>query len=435
MGDGKKETIQNFFLSIISKICAYLIILILGNYYTQNDYGQAFYGLAIIGILNTIFFMGLPQALVPYIVKQKNANAILWGYFAVSLVVMILGIVISPGWLYPLLIVFPFNLLHKIELAILQARHKHNLLQVSNLNAVMIPLILVFILRNSGVDGIVMAYAAGTMITAILTLFFANPFVLRLQGKIKFKAFLGQAFPVWLIGLSFMVLGWIDSSILGIFNPYSDVAIYNISSSISSVIHILPISISLFLLTRSAQLSNKMGTAVLHRSIRISFSSSLIISIILVSLMDHILALFLPKYVSATLYITVLIVGIVFHSVYYLFYTNAIGKQNVSQCVKPMLSAMIVNIVLDIIFIPTLGVLGVVIATVLAHFTAFSLFIIQSKSYKYMLIVILMGLIVLPAFIGIYGLLLVIPGLYLCLVMDLIRIDDINSVKNSILSK
>jgi len=435
----KRNLIITFFLRGASKIVTYFLLLILANYFAVAEYGKAFYYLSYFQLLITIILFGAPFSIVPFLTKRKFSNEIFSLLFYISILAGAILLIVSqikPNLLpisiiLPLSISLPFISYHRYQLAALQSRHKHHLNQLSYLILMIIPLLFAYSLRKYNASGIIIAYALGFIFTPIITCFFLRENLLsKLVVKIKLsfiKQFVPLASYTSIVMVSFLVLSWIDVILLGFIKTSTDVARYHIAFLISNVIVIIPQSISMWMLTRSTQLSNtKYSVPVLRRAIRITILLSVCVMIVLSSFLSTILSIFLPLYKGIEPYAIILSMGVVFYSVYLLGYVHLTGNFKQKKVIFPMVLTLALNILLDILLIPKYNLYGITIATLIAHFVAFILISSMLSLLKHNLPIILIAFFIpLSYYLGYYGVLMLIPAIIVLFALKLLKLTDI----------
>src|SRR3989344_255367 len=104
MHSDKKNVVYFFGLNIISKAFSYFLLLVFANLYTPLDYGKSAF---IFSMFNLVFFfsyLGLPDALVPWIIKKKDVSSIFYFLLIVTLIFTGIGALISIS--YPIILPF-----------------------------------------------------------------------------------------------------------------------------------------------------------------------------------------------------------------------------------------------------------------------------------------------------------------------------------------
>jgi len=433
----RKSTFYYMFFRLISKFITYFLLLILANLYLVDDYGKASFVLSVYYLLNNFIFLGLPLAFVPFIVKKKHIKSIFNFLLVLTIISTVAGVILSLKyiWLLPLALSIPFYFFANICFSIFRAKHRHHLVQFFELGMIITPLILVLIFRNLGFKGIVWAYSVGFILSSVFAMLYIRKELAKLVSgkKIKnifagIKPYLKQAIPVAFIGISFSILGRLDSTILGMLSTYENVAKYNIAMPIAELITIMPFGIGMFLLTKTAEIGNKKSSKeILDKAVRLSFSMCLIASVIICSLIGLLLRLLFPKYIGTEFYVMILLMGLVLNSIYILVYSYLVGKMESKKALFPIILSVVVNIALDIALIPKFGLLGICIGTTIAQFTAF---ILLARNYWKILFFI--PFIPLSFYLGYYGILVILVLVPLLFLFKMIRIDDIKTIQRTI---
>jgi len=442
--DHKKNIIYYGTFSIISKIITYVILLVFANLYLPSDYGEARFYLSIYYLITALLFFGLPQSIVPFYHKDRTKmSSIFTSYLVLIIIASLIGIGLF--WNKPALLALDLSMLFYFLVfffsGLLQAEHKHGMYQFffTLMQAFILALSFLFVGKSSG--GIIycfaLSYIAGGLIISAIYL---KRFYSLIDFRIDYPFLLEYAkysIVFVVIGYSFMILSWIDSSILGWLGTFDDVAVYNVASQLAFVITLIPISISMFLLTRvSSSKDENISMGVLKRSLRISFFLSMICAIILASLIGIITKIFFPVYHGKIeLLFMMLLIGLASYCIYYLIYTYYAGKLQPGKVLVPIVFGTFVNVILDIMLIPKFGVYGVVFATLLAHLICFTLLLSNAGLLKgFWIAYILLLFVPLSYYLRYYGLLTLIFAVPLFFVFKLIETEDIKIVVDTLKS-
>ena len=260
MPKGKKETFFVFLMMLSSKVITYFLLLLLGNYFIKDSFGKASFVLSMYLIATYFCNLGGGEIFISWLVRKKDVHSVFYFLLSLNLLVTLLGIILSINhlWLLPLILAIPFNFINLVGQVILRSKHKYHLAQLFILLGSVATLGGVFIFRVFGELGILLGYSLGYFVPAILALAVTKKEFIAIASKVQLKlpeiiSYVKKGFIISLIFLSFSFLGWIDSIILGIMSTFENVAKYNIAGPISNVITLIPISLSMFLLTRSAE--------------------------------------------------------------------------------------------------------------------------------------------------------------------------------------
>ena len=320
IAEGKKETVYAFAYSLASKAVTYLVLLVFANLYLAEEYGAGSFAFNIRNIVTIVAFIGIPDALIPFIVKKKKIGAILKTLILINLAVLLAGIVIAfrEPWIWPLVLTYPLVMLNSVGMAVWRAKSRYDIPYKAGFYSIILTLVAAYLLSGYGRVGVLGAYAAGNLISFIWTVYpIRGEIIGGFSGKLNFdeaKNYLKVAMVVVIIGSLFVINGWVNSTLLGIFGTYEQVADFGVSSSLAGIISIIPLSLSMFILTRASQIRSKIKSkAVLYRTVRISFFLSLLAAIALTTIIPTILHVFFPKYIDSAIYVFVFNIGMVFY--------------------------------------------------------------------------------------------------------------------------
>tara|TARA_Y100000310_G_scaffold344360_1_gene456733 strand:- start:9398 stop:10765 length:1368 start_codon:yes stop_codon:yes gene_type:complete len=448
IGKGKKETVYFFGWNVVSKIVTYVVLLVLANIFAVEAYGKASYAFSIFNLVLLFLLIGLPHTFVSWHIKKKDSGSVVYFLSLASLLFVILGLIIFWGtlWIIPLVVALPFFLIKSIGESFFRINHKHHMVQAVGVLGMVFYLIFLFLFRKSGEVGIISAFAVSYIFVSLVVLVMNYGNFSEVYRKFAIdigsvREYFRKGVVTALIAASFAFLGWIDSFILGILSTYKNVADYNIAGAISGIIVTIPLSLSMFLLTRSAEVGGiKKSKAILYRILRISFSFSLLSAIVLVSFMPILLKIFFPKYVGVGPFVMVLLLSLLFYAIHYTISTYYSGRLEPEMVLVPIVFAALLNIILDVVLIPQYGVFGITVATLIAHFSAMFLLLVKSKMVDYLLPVVLMSSFVWAAYVlGIFGLLLLVPVIPLLFFSEMLTREDweifVDVLKNSVSKK
>ena len=437
---GGKETVLSFIFGIGSKIIAYLLLLVLANFFIQSDYGRAAFVLAIFQLVLYFSVIGMPEVFVPWIIKKKDTSSVFYALLLVNLALIVIGILITLKylWIMPIVFTLPFILFLGLGGAILRAQYKYHIAVFLNLLFITIVLISLFLLKDLGKSGIIFAHTIGYFIVGSIAFLLTRKRIFEIMSKARinlknFIDYVKKSLIAYTLILSFAFLGWIDTTILGLLSSFENVAKYNIASPIANVITLIPFSLSLFLLTKSAEVKNvKKSLPPMKTALRFSYTFTLIAAILINSLIFLIRKIFFPIYVGIEIFVMILSIGIVFYSIYFLLSTYLTGRLTPEKAIVPIVVAALTNIILDIVLVPKFGLYGITIATTIAHGLALVFFIIKMKLKELIYAILLTGLVPLSFYLGYYGILLIVIVIPILFYLKLIHKQDIVIVKETI---
>ncbi len=437
---GKKETVFAFGYSIASKVIVYLVLLVFANLYLPSEYGMGSFVFNIRNLIMLFVFLGLPDALIPLLVKKKKIGSIFGILSIITCFIFGIGLILTIKfpWIFPLVITFPLIMLTSIAMAFWRAKSKYDYPIKVGLFSIILTLIFAYLLKDYGKFGVITAYSIGNLFSFIAIAYpIRKELILNFKEKNNFnlsKAYFKSALTITMIGSIFTLFNWVNSTLLGFFGKFESVAEFSIASSIAGVVAIIPFTLSMFMITRAGQIASiKKSKRVLHRVTRISFFCTLLLSSILISFIFPIIKIFFSQYVGSEIYIAILTIGMVFFSSYYIIYSYYVGKLKSEKALFPVILGIMINLILGVILIPIISVLGVVIAISLAHFI---ILLIISKNEE-------IKKILLMSFFSVFFILIVFKLRYfgiifsalltpLCLFFKIITKEDLLVIKNTI---
>lgn len=433
---GKKEVAYVFFLFMFSKVFAYFTLLVFANLYNQEVYGQASFIFAIFHLVVLFTCMGMPDTLVPWLIKKRDTSSVFYFFLGLNLIVMIVSFVLITQlryqWALPFVLLLPFMLLDYFARAIVKSHYRYDLAQWTSTLYVALTLIFAFLFRRWEQLGIALAYSIAYFIPIIFLVWNARiglkNVLSRLSIRIQALAqYLKQGSATMLITTSFALLTWIDSSILGFLAPFTSVAQYNVAGAIANVVAAIPLSVMHFILTRSAEVRDVMkARSILQRGTRLSYVLSMMFGILINALIFVIMKIFFPQYQGIEIFVAILSIGVSFYAVYSLFTTYMIGRMEQYKTVMPMVLAAGLNVVLDILLVPRFGLYGITVATLFAHAVALMLLTTRLKMYRFFWVLLLSPLLLLITYaLQWWGLLMVPLSVFVFFLTGLITREDI----------
>lgn len=450
--DDKKETLKSFFWNLASKVATYFLILVLGNLYITSEYGKANFIMSIHTVVFLIALVGIPQAIISWVIKKKDYKSVFKILFFVSILSGVVLIVASflvikifgynKNLIYPMIVVglaMVFYWANNVAASFAISKKKYSKVSLTAFLSITITLVLSILLKNLGGFGIVIAYMTGYSISALLLCYTERDDFLNVwkDSKIRsdiFWKYAKSGIFVSLTSLSFYFLSYTDSSILGLLSNFELVGKYGISSAFPGIVALIPFALSMFVLTRMSEIkSEKKSKETLRKVLKISYLSSFVIALFLSIFSHFILSIFFPRYLGIEPYISILLVGASFYSVYFLIYNYHIAKNFIAKKGYILLAAAGINIFLDILLIPFIGLYGISLATVAAHLFAF---LMLSKGFlrkgEIILIIISSSMIPLVYYSNAIGMMLAVIDIAVLLKINFVSKEDIKIILNSV---
>ncbi|MBU3940394.1 MAG: polysaccharide biosynthesis C-terminal domain-containing protein [Nanoarchaeota archaeon] len=433
MEDGKGVAYSMVLLAT-SKVVTYFLLLILANLFLKEVYGRAAFVMNIFTLVLFFSLVGVPYALVPWIVKKRDINSVFHFLMLVSIFCVIAGIIITwqHKWVMPLVFLFPILLVRGFSGAYLYSKYKQHLVVMADLIYIFFAFILIYLFRHFSKGGIIMGYAIAALIPSMILIFLTRKDLAPLFNKFKInfyivRNYIGNAIITSLIYISFAFLDLLDSTIIGILSTFENVAMYNVAGPISNVISLIPVTFGLFLLAKSSEIiDRKHSRMILSKMMRVSFSLSFLSAIAVVSLSYWIVSIFFPKYIGIEPFIAILISGVVLYSAYNMICSYLLGRLMPRKALFAIGFAAILNIILDVLLVPKFGLWGVSIATFIAHLVAFTILVKKMGLFKsFYKIYLLILFIPLALYMEVYGLLLIVLLVPLLIFAGLLKKEDI----------
>jgi len=276
-------------------------------------------------------------------------------------------------FLYPLLLFF--TLLDKILLGLIKIK-EYNFYYIIQKLFFLILVLLFLILFRLGITACIWANILSYSITVILLLLFIKSVIS--QFKLKFnKRYLKDAFNFSLkvyIGNIIVFLHYrIDVLIINIFiNPIA-VGFYSVAIALVEKIWLISESAGTILFTKVASETDprnlKEFTPFICRNVLIISS---LISVILFFLAKPLLILFFSgKYLNSVLSFKILLIGAISMSGWQIIANDLYGRGKPELNIIISLPSLILNIILNIVLIPNIGIIGAAWATSISYTFAF----------------------------------------------------------------
>lgn len=395
----KSSTVFQLFTSIGTKILvllgSFILSIIIARILGPEGKGIVTAIFVIPNLLVSIADLGIRQATAYYvgrrIYKANNVySSILLVWIitsSISILIALLYYFTGPseqyGW-YLLTIplaTLPFMLLNKYLDGLflgLQQVPTVNLIQILGFAVNFVSIILLIVLLKLGVYGAAIA----TMLTAFFTLI-ASLFLIRnyistkfayKKGIIKDLISKGIAYAIALFVLSLNYK--IDIIFLERMTTPSDVGIYSIGVSLSELIWQIPAAMGMVLFSKSANSSREIDAVNRStRLLRLSWIPIILFSIlfwIFVPLIIRIL--YGVDFLDSASVLRLLLPGIIVMVIFKVLNADLAGRGYPLFALRAYLLSLVINIVLNIILIPYLGISGAAIASTISYIVGALLF-------------------------------------------------------------
>ena len=394
----RKELLSKSFtflsIRVIGVFAGYLFTYLITTKYGANIFGLVSLCFSIFLFASILGRLGMDINLVNHYADDEKIRdkglfykAVFKSFFAACLLALLLyalkdyyiATVFKKPELEPYIfwtvLAIPFWTLTLVCGGLLRARKMNRWFAFLNIPGRMIfallALLVVLGLNNDPI-GIIKAHFYGIMFLGILA--FVRCTIL-LQG-ITFRSssnswtFLRRSIPMMLSSTILVVLGWMDTFVLGIFNPSQDIGIYNVAIKIAGISSFVFFAVNSILAPKLAQLYQTNEKLAFRQLVQFSafingISSILIIALIL-GFHDWLLRIFGPEFAAGDKALFILCAGQLIMAL-----TGSVGvilqmtgNQVIYQNI--MVFTLCINILLNFILIPLYGIQGAALATAIS---------------------------------------------------------------------
>lgn len=195
---------------------------------------------------------------------------------------------------------------------------------------------------------------------------------------------LNKSWPIGIANFIFLLITYIDTLILGYFRAKSEVGIYNSVVKINEVLFILPLSLAMAIYPRlTKELNDKQR---FHEALEFGFNFSLLISLptlfgIFFFSYDLINFLYGKEYLSANLALKFLSFSIPFNFFFLILVDTLIALDRRKELIKFDLIVLLINALLNLIFVPLYGLYASSLITSFSSFLSFLFGFLLVKKY------------------------------------------------------
>jgi O-antigen/teichoic acid export membrane protein len=450
-----------FISQIITLATGFLLSVILGRFLGAAPFGLFTMTLTIYTIASLVGGIGIPAAIVKYVAEFKEnkekvnifvscgvINSAIFGAIVGSVLFALSGILANifnmPELTDLIKIVafsLPFLVVNNTLLGLLNGLRemKSYSLRAVVRSVLLLGFTILLVGIGLGIKGAVLALLLSEVGTLFLLIFISRSFfsfVIRDYVKTT-KEVVKFGSQLFLASAIYMVNTYTDTLLVGFFLMDKDVGIYAIAIALSKSFLIIPGSLSTVTYPAISEYNSKGSPEAIGNLINKSMKYSLVIlSILGISIIffskDIILLLLKPEFLPAVTPLTILIFGMIFFgavsSVGAAF--SGVGRPDIPF--KENVIAVIVNVSIDVILIPTLGITGAAIGTatsllllVLLDFYFFKTLNIKINLRSYAkvfvaIVPILTSFFIFKGCINLYLLICILFGVYAVLITKFI---------------
>jgi O-antigen/teichoic acid export membrane protein len=386
-----------FFGLVFSKGMNYLYKLQVARLGAET-YGLLSIGLAIFGIASTLALLGMNFGVLRYVAyyrekkegrKEKGTitaalKIVIPLSLAVALTMYLLSGIISRNLfhnegLQPVIRIFsfmvPFFTATSVFLAVSRAYERMEyevFIQNIGENVIRIGFTALFIAMGFFLNGILYAYLIGVICTFLLTAFFINRKVFTIfkkgEAEENLKELASYSWPLILDTFLYFIIAWTDLLMIGYFKGAYLAGIYNVALPTSMLLLVVPQALlSFFIAVLATLMVQKNYEKIRELYTTLSkwiFLVNFPIALVMMLFPQQIISIMFGKeYISGAQPLALLAA---FYMVSMLFYPAIYTLRSLKNTKQILVVDFLVattNIILNLIFIPSLGMIGGAIST------------------------------------------------------------------------
>lgn len=428
-----KGSLLYAFGQLLTKASAFLLIPLYTRFLTPEDYGIFGYLQFMLLIMATIFMFGFYGAQTRFFYQHKNESEVIGEYlftinlwlFAVLLPGVLLVIFFGenvyklfgpddvPFYPYVPLIAWTifFQVMNQLVISFWVARKaylKTTLLQLCLFFLITGFAVYLVVFREMGAEGKIKSVLYGQMVFFFLAYFpYAKQFIFKIRWQ--YLAFsLSYGLPIVIHLLSGVMHSSIDRAILADMVPVAELGLYTLGYQVGTAMSIVTTSVN-----RAWQPSyyDIMGSSDPKKDhhIRRTFNLWLILMSVICTTGilwgGDILELITPEqFHGATVVVPYVMLGYFFYGLYYFAVSPIFFYNKTIWLPWFTVAAAAVNIGLNFLFIPYLGITGAALATTISMvFQAGVVYIFGRKLHNHGFNLIATAVIILPMLIALIG--------------------------------
>lgn len=404
-------------MTLLATLLGYLIRIVLSRNLDPTEFGLFFSVYTF--ILFIIFFrdLGLTQSLVKYIAQyevtknfHKIKTVMLTVFTLLFISTVFFGIIlwISSGFLAqhyfknphaePMLQIMLIYLMgtafFKVVKHSFQGFQQIFFLTLADFSKNLFGLLLIILFFKISFGGNMAPALAYTIALPLLIVFFL-PFLLKrfpfykykiIQFKQTSKEVILFGLPVFVTFIGGRFIGYIDTLLLTHFRTLAEVGIYNVIMPTALIFMFIGSAISLIIFPLSSELSARKdlqrlskGVSLVHRYV---FLLAIPVLGVVFSFSNFLISTFFgAEYAVGSQALQILLIGILFFTIALINNNVISGIGHPKEVSKIILLAAFCNLILNILFIPSLGINGAALATTLSYILAFVYSMRKVKRY------------------------------------------------------
>jgi len=393
-----------FFLKVSGMCLGYIFTLIVTRSFGASIWGIFALSIVVLHIASVLGKLGVDTALVkftaeyvakmdPVILKkiyQKSMIIVIPFSIFISILVFFLAPILAEQLFHNSFLIMPFRLIsfflvpfviltiHSESIRGLKKIKEYLLLQ--RVGIPFLSIILFFIGFNIVKSWMLplFSYGISILVLAVFSWFLWRHFLLNILNnfnkkkdvKINYSFILNVSFPLFLSNSLMLIMGWVDTIMLGMYCDATCVGVYNVAVKVAMIVSVSLTSINTILAPKFAEFWGKndlMGfERIVKQSTKLIFWTSIPIIILILIFPKMILGFFGKGFEIGSIALLILVIGqlinVMVGSVGHILQMT--GRQKVFQNV--ILIALVLNIILNYSLIPLYGINGAASASMIS---------------------------------------------------------------------
>lgn len=397
-----KELIKNiviFGLGLVgSKFVQFLLLPYFTNVLSTAEYGTIDLVITFVGLMVPIMTLELSDSVLRFGLSDDiNKTCLLKNMFIVLLVGALVDIILSP-FLFLYNTIWPYRI-YVVSLIILQSIRTNfalfvkadNRLIAYSIDSIFTATVVagcdIYFISfcKKGIAGYFQAEIIGNFVSIIFLFIIGKMYkYFRLHGKFDKELLfnmLKYSIPLMFNAISWWITSFSDRAILNIFFSESEVGIYSVAAKVPAIITTLLSVFTQAWVVSAVRKYERDSEPRFFENVYKIYTTLLFVSVALVILIvKQIMKIYVGRdFFEAWYYVPILLIGSVFLGISnYYGAIYAAAKANLLE-IKSTIICAISNIVLNFVLIPSMGVLGAVIATALSYIIVVVVRIIDSR--------------------------------------------------------
>ena len=388
-----RDTVIIGVTTLLTFLIGLLLLPLLTKTLGAHDYGIWSQVHVTVGLLLPFVYLGLIIAMIRFLAAEKNKEAIQEGFYSVLLVVFLISLVISLAviaFAYPLAINFfdgnvqvvrvtaaiillsSLNPVYMSLIRTFQQIKKYSIFIIAE-NCGRVGLIAYLVLNGYGILSVVLSLLA-VQVAILLALFFSikSQIGIKRPNFSKIKEYLSFGLPLVPRSLSFWLVRLSDRYVIGFFLGLTSVGIYSAAYTLGYLPYGVVSVLSFVLLQTLSKLydEDRMDEVKTHLSYSLKYLLAIVIPFVFGAaiLAEPVLRMFsTPEIASQGHLVTPLVaLGTVFLSINIIISYILILTKKTKIMALIWIGAAVLNIGLNILVVPHMGILGAAITTLIA---------------------------------------------------------------------